>query len=56
MVTIVMVDGRPQAYCKSTDEKPLNLPNATPLMEFDTGNVYIFDEEEQKWWLQKFGG
>ena len=50
MVTIVMENGRPQVYCKSTDEKPLNLPNATQLLEIDTGKVFIFDEDEQKWW------
>lgn len=57
MVTIVMENGRPQVYCKSTDEKPLNQPNATPLLEIDTGKVFIFDEDEQKWWpLQKQEG
>lgn len=48
MVTIVYDrNGRPTVFCKSTDEKPLNMPNGTPCMEIDTWKVSIFDEEDK---------
>lgn len=39
---------------KSTDEKPFddNVHNADLFFEFDTGNVYVFDEDNKEWILQ----
>lgn len=37
-------------YRLSTDEKPIDgFKNADRLFEMDTGNVFIFDEENKKW-------
>lgn len=35
--------------CKSTDEKPIDLTNGTPLIEIDTGKKYLFDGETGEW-------
>lgn len=38
------------AYALSTDEKSVDgYKNADRFMEMDTGNVFIFDEENKKW-------
>lgn len=40
----------------STDEKPTKtfegrfIGNASTFMEMDTGSVYIYDEDGEKWW------
>lgn len=45
-----------ELYCLSTDEKPIKkfgdtfIGNASTLMEMDTGKVYLYDEENHKWW------
>lgn len=35
----------------STDAKPVGeaIPNGSTFLEMDTGNVYIFDEENMLW-------
>ena len=43
-----------EVYCLSTDEKPMDVPNATPALEMDTGDVYLFDEANQDWLIQKW--
>ena len=41
-----------EVYCKSTDTKPIvGMRNAYPLLEIDTRNVFVFDEEDRKWVL-----
>lgn len=42
-----------EVYCLSTDEKPKDVPNATPAMEMDTGDVFLFDEQNNTWLAQK---
>ena len=37
-------------YGSSSDEKPLNVPDATVFMEKDTGKVFCFDKETQTWY------
>lgn len=37
-------------YGLSTDEKPIDgSKNADRFMEMDTGNVFLFDEQNKKW-------
>ena len=38
-----------EAYGLSTDEKPMDMPNASPFMEMDTGKIFLFDEENAAW-------
>ena len=39
--------------CKSTDVKPTeNVPDNQPLIEKDTGKIFLFDEEDKKWYEQ----
>lgn len=34
----------------STDEKPTaGVANGSPLLEMDTGDVYVFDKENNEW-------
>lgn len=33
----------------STDEKPTDVPNATPFLEMDTKKIFLFDEENKVW-------
>ena len=33
----------------SSAEKPTDVPNGTTFLEMDTGNVYIWDEENEQW-------
>ena len=34
----------------STDDKPMEgVPNGSSFLEMDTGNVYVFDEENTQW-------
>ena len=34
----------------STDEKPTeDVPNGSTFLEMDTGNVFVFDEENTRW-------
>ena len=54
MVTIYRsyaADGQCVADCYgiSTDEKPLNVCNASTFYEMDTKKVYMFDEENKTW-------
>lgn len=35
----------------SSDEKPTTLPNGSTFLEMDTGNVYVFDAENEQWRL-----
>ena len=45
------VDG----YCLSTDIKPTEgVANGSCLVEMDTGKLFFFDEENQRW--LEFGG
>ena len=40
-----------ELYGKSSDIKPTSrIPNGSTYYEMDTGKVYIFDEEDAKWW------
>lgn len=45
-----------ELYGLSTDEKPIEkigtigIGNASTFYEMDTGNIYIYDEENHKWW------
>lgn len=45
-----------ELYGLSTDEKPTKnfenvlIGNASTYYEMDTGNAYIYDEENHKWW------
>lgn len=40
----------PEYYGLSTDNKPVDdIRNAEIFFEMDTGNVFIFDEENAKW-------
>ena len=34
---------------KSTDAKPLDVPNGEKLCEMDTSKFYVFDEEAKEW-------
>ena len=43
-----------EVYCLSADEKPPDVPNATPALEMDTGDVFLFDEATQTWLAQKW--
>lgn len=37
-------------YGLSTDEKPIDgYKNADRFMEMDTGNAFLFDEQNKKW-------
>ena len=46
-----------EVYCKSTDKKPIKgMRNADPLMEMDTKNIFMFDEEVKDWILISEGG
>lgn len=42
-------------YGLSTDEKPLNVTNASTFYEMDTATIYMFDEQN-KVWLPQNGG
>ena len=45
-----------EVYCKSTDEKPIKgMRNADRLMEMDTLNIYMFEEEAKEWILVSEG-
>ena len=37
---------------KSTDVKPVGVPNGSVFFEFDKGNLYCFDAETATWILQ----
>jgi len=45
-----------ELYGLSTDEKPIKkfgtigIGNSSTFYEMDTGNCYIYDEENHKWW------
>lgn len=36
-------------YGLSSDEKPLNVDNASLFYEMDTGKIFMFDEENAVW-------
>ena len=39
-----------EAACLSTDTKPTtDVPNGSSFLEMDTGNVYMWDEENEQW-------
>lgn len=38
-----------EIYGLSTDEKPTDVPNATPFLEMDTKKIFLFDEENKAW-------
>lgn len=46
MITIKNGD---DLYGLSTDTKPTNVSNATMFVEIDTGKIFFFDEESNKW-------
>lgn len=38
-------------YGLSADEKPIDgYKNADRFVEMDTGNIFLFDEQNGKWW------
>ena len=45
-----------ELYGLSTDEKPIKkfedvfIGNSSTFYEMDTGNAFIYDEENHKWW------
>lgn len=45
-----------ELVCKSTDDKPTKtfedraIGNGSTLYEMDTKKIYIYDEDEHKWW------
>lgn len=45
-----------ELYGLSTDIKPIEkfettfIGNASTFMEMDTGKVYLYDEQNHKWW------
>lgn len=51
-------NGKIEAECLSTDVKPVNSPdsflvifNGSTCLEMDTGHLYIFDKENNRWLL-----
>lgn len=41
-----------EVYCKSTDTKPIQgMRNAYTLLEWDTQNIFLFDEDAKEWAL-----
>lgn len=39
-----------EVYCLSTDTKPLiKVPNASVLLEMDTGDTFMFDADGAQW-------
>lgn len=41
---------RIDGHCLSTDEKPTdNIANGSKLIEIDTGDIYLFDEDSETW-------
>lgn len=56
MITWVTGDKVQEIRCLSTDTKPTNsnlkdgvMPNGTILLEMDTGKVFMFDYDNQRW-------
>ena len=51
MITTVTNDRCQLLYGLSTNEKPINkyIGNGSEFIELDTGNIYLFDEENEKW-------
>lgn len=39
-----------EVRCLSTDEKPNDVPNGTPLVEINTGKLFMFDAETGTWY------
>ena len=39
-------------YGLSTDEKPMNVGNASTFYEMDTKTLYMFDAQNQQWLAQ----
>lgn len=35
--------------CKSTDAKPIGVPNGSTCIEIDTGKVFLYDEVGEEW-------
>lgn len=40
----------------STDEKPMNVANGSGFFEMDTGDYYMYDEENQQWLIPGVSG
>lgn len=39
-----------EGVCLSTDTKPTdNIANGSQIVEMDTGNIYMFDEDAGEW-------
>lgn len=54
MVTRKRMIGSPSSewYALSTDPKPDDAYNADPLLEIDTGKIFLFDMENKIWYEQ----
>jgi hypothetical protein len=54
MVTESTKDSCHVYYGRSTDKKPMKyVGNGSQYYEIDTSKLYLFDEENQRWLLQK---
>lgn len=54
MITETTRDNCRVYYGRSTDEKPTKrVGNGSQYYEIDTSRLYLFDEENQRWLLQK---
>lgn len=40
-----------ELYGISTDTKPTDVPNASTFLEIDTSDLYMFDAENQQWYV-----
>lgn len=38
-----------EIYGLSTDTKPMDVNNASVFYEMDTGKLFLYDEQNQKW-------
>lgn len=39
-----------EGVCLSTDDKPIgNVENGSKLIEMDTGKIYLYDAENERW-------
>lgn len=43
-------------HCLSTDTKPTGCPNGSTLVEIDTGDEYLYDEENAVWYKKNASG
>lgn len=49
MITFINRGKINEYYGLSTDEKPLDVPNASTFYEMDTGKLFLFDEDNMLW-------